>query len=142
MQKCTEFVFSARGLTVTFAFRNEKASGRIMNLQFIDAVKNLASFPENDSLLWKAKKLGGLQGAAWLLTGVQLSGPWMDRSVAAYSAASASAWVGKSVAYLGMPTIVNTLVKCAERPQTETFCPAVAASISSWMTRAMPLELM
>jgi hypothetical protein len=34
-----------------------------------------------------------------------------------YSAASASAWLGKRPAYLVMPTMVNTLVKCAERPK-------------------------
>ena len=59
-----------------------------------------------------------------------------------YSVSSASAWLGNRPAYLVIPTMVNTLVKCAERPKATTFCPALVASISSWMTSAMPLELM
>jgi hypothetical protein len=34
-----------------------------------------------------------------------------------YSAARASAWLGKRPAYLVMPNMVNTLTKCAERPK-------------------------
>ena len=48
-----------------------------------------------------------------------------------YSAAMASGWVGKRFAYLVMPTMVKTLLKCAERPKAETFWPALAASMSS-----------
>jgi hypothetical protein len=33
-----------------------------------------------------------------------------------YSAARASAWLGKRPAYLVIPTMVKTLVKCGERP--------------------------
>lgn len=38
-----------------------------------------------------------------------------------YSAARASAWVGKRPAYFVMPTMVKTLVKCGERPKAYTF---------------------
>src|SRR4051812_3600316 len=59
-----------------------------------------------------------------------------------YSAARASAWLGKRPAYLVMPTMVKTLVKWGDRPKAYTFWPELAASMSIWMTRAMPLELM
>jgi len=65
-----------------------------------------------------------------------------DSPNADYSAASASACPGNSPAYLVMPTMVKTLVKCGDSPNAYTFWPALVASIRSWMTRAMPLELM
>jgi hypothetical protein len=40
----------------------------------------------------------------------------MSVRIASYSAAMASAWLGNSPAYLVMPTMVNTLTKCGERP--------------------------
>ena len=48
-----------------------------------------------------------------------------------YTAASASLWLGKSLAYLGIPTMVKTLLKCAESPKAQIFCPALAASINN-----------
>ena len=41
-----------------------------------------------------------------------------------------------------MPTMVNTLVKCGDSPKAYTFWPEFEASISNWITSAMPLELM
>ena len=59
-----------------------------------------------------------------------------------YSAASASVWLEKIPAYFAMPTIVNTFAKWGDNPNVLTFWPEFDASISIWITSAIPLELM
>src|ERR1700761_5554335 len=49
---------------------------------------------------------------------------------------------GYREAYLVMPTIVKTFWKCGVRPKAAIFCPFLFASISIWITSAIPLELM
>lgn len=59
-----------------------------------------------------------------------------------YNAAKASVWLGNIPAYFAMPTILKTFVKCADNPNVFTFWPELDASISIWITNAIPLELM
>src|ERR1700761_9595642 len=49
---------------------------------------------------------------------------------------------GYREAYLVMPTIVKTFWKCGVRPKAAIFCPFLFASITIWITSAIPLELM
>jgi len=49
--------------------------------------------------------------------GTRLLGVCWELKKESYSAARASVWVGKRPAYLVIPTMVKTLVKCAERPK-------------------------
>lgn len=63
-------------------------------------------------------------------------------SLCCYSAAKASNSLGKIWEYFVMPTMVNTFVKCCDKPNVDTFCPEFEASISIWIISAIPLELM
>jgi hypothetical protein len=103
-------------------------------IRFLPTKRNWVVF---EFPIWERNdKIHFHEARSWFLS------PEIACTAKTYSAASASVWLGNNPAYLVIPTIVNTFTKCGESPYAYTFCPEFDASISSWITSAMPLELM